>query len=221
MMKTFTRILVLALILIGGPRAHSQTLNWGSEVFSDLVDSHGDALDESLFVFELGSFDMGFIPDETNTSSWFANWRVFDTADYSESMGSFGSSVFVGENVTSSNPSASTISFAGLAAFIWIRNNDNPGVGTEWMLARADSWTFPLTGGDCCDKGLIEWSISDLDTGDTPVWGGQNGVSGAGEYTSTGGPYTLQTYTVVPEPSSALLAAIACLTLLLRRRRRC
>ena len=121
-------------------------------------------------------------------------------------------------DVTSSNPTASTLSFAGLDAYIWIRNDDNPVPGTEWLLTRADNWTFPVVGGDCCNTEVIEWAVSDLDSGNVPVWGRQNDVIGSGEFSSTS-TTGLQTFTFVPEPSSALLAAVAGGFLVLRRRR--
>lgn len=121
-------------------------------------------------------------------------------------------------DVTTSNPTASTMSFAGLDAYIWIRNGDDPVPGTEWLLTRASNWTFPTVGGDCCDTGVVEWAVSDLDPGDVPVWGRQNGVIGSGEFSSTG-TGGLQTFTFVPEPSSAILTAIAAGLLVLRRRR--
>jgi hypothetical protein len=71
---------------------------------------------------------------------------------------------------------------------------------------------------DCCDTGTIEWSVSDLDGSDVPVWGRQNGVAGSGVYSSSD-PSTLQTFTFVPEPSSALLAVLAGGLILLVRRR--
>jgi hypothetical protein len=50
------------------------------------------------------------------------------------------------------------------------------------------------------------------------VWGRQNGVIGSGEFSTTG-TTGLQTFTFVPEPSSALLTAVAAGFLVCRRRR--
>jgi hypothetical protein len=217
-MKRLLVLLTAVCFAAGATSSQAQTLNWGSEAFSDLTDSNGNTLDESLFVFELGSFVNGFVPDDSNTDEWFLNWRVFDTASYEQDNGYFSSTVYIENDVTSSNPSASTISFAGLEAYIWIRNDEDPVEGTEWFLARASDWTFPTTGGDCCDTEVIEWSVSDLTTTDIPEWGRHGGTEGPGEYTVTG-TTGLQTYTFVPEPSTAIMAAIAGLGLVLRRRR--
>jgi len=211
---------VLLLITLGTP-LHAQTLNWGSEIGTTIVDSDGDGVDDR-FVFELGAFDLNFVPDETNYDLWFENWRMFDSTTYNPDFGYYTSTVHIisdlnGEGVYSSNPAASPENFSGLVAYLWIRNADLPGSETEWLLVRADNWVFPITGGDCCDTSVIEWSTSDLTGTNTPLYGSQGGVDGYGEWTfdsSTG----LQTFTFVPEPSSAVLAALGALALLRRRR---
>jgi hypothetical protein len=216
-MKLTTALLTAAAFAVAASRIHAQTLNWGNEVFGDLTDSEGAALDNT-FVFELGSFVGGFVPTSSNLEQWVLNWEVFDRAAYQENLGYFTSTVYVNNDVTTSNPTASTMSFAGLDAYIWIRNQDDPAEGAEWLLTRAADWTFPTVGGDCCDTRVIEWAVSDLEPGDVPVWGRQNGVLGSGEFSSAG-TAGLQTFTFVPEPSSAVLAAIAAGFMLLRRRR--
>ena len=218
-MKRQIALLTVAILALGASCSYGQTLNWSNEVFDDLTDSNGNTLDETLFVFELGSFVNGFVPDETNTDEWILNWRVFDTASYEQDNGHFTSTVYIQNDVTSSNPTASTISFAGLEAYIWIRNDDDPVPGTEWFLARADDWTFPTTGGDCCNTEVVEWSVTDLATTDVPLWGRQGGIEGPGEYSTPPGTTGLQTFTFVPEPSTAIMTAIAGLGLVLRRRR--
>jgi len=217
-----TRILPAALLLVAAtPNIHAQTLNWGSPVGTLVVDSNGDGIDDS-YVFELGAFNLGFIPDENNYEDWALNWMVFDAASYNPAFGYFTSTVNVisevSGNVTSNNPLASPGNFAGLIAYLWIRNDDTPGENTEWLLARANNWTFPLIAGDCCDTSVIEWSVSDLNTGNTPLYGSQGGTEGPGEHPhiSTSG---LQTHTFIPEPSAVILGVIAFAATLLRRRR--
>jgi hypothetical protein len=209
------------LILALGTPLHAQTLNWGSEIGTFIVDSDGDGVDDR-FVFELGAFDLNFTPDESNYELWFENWRMFDSTTYNSEFGYYTSTVHVisdlnGEGVFSSNPEASPENFSELVAYLWIRNADLPGSETEWLLVRADNWFFPRTGGDCCDTSVNEWSTSDLTDTNTPLYGSQGGIPGDGEKTfnSTTG---LQTFTFVPEPSTAVLAALGALALLRRRR---
>ncbi len=163
----------LLLAVLGSPLC-AQTLNWGSPIGTLITDSNGDGVDDT-FIFELGAFALDFTPDEDNVEDWALNWKMFDTATYNPAFGYLTSTVHVvgdvSGGVTSSNPAADPGNFSGLVAYLWIRNSDQPVEGSEWLVVRADNWTFPVTAGDCCDTSVIEWSISDLDTGDTPLWG--------------------------------------------------
>lgn len=220
-MKTYLALLSAVPLMLFGMRSNAQTLDWGSQAFSALVDSKGQTLDNT-FVFELGAFASGFTPSESNVESWLANWSVFDRADYSQANGVFTGQAHMLDNGTSDSPflTPGALSFEGLSAYIWIRKGDLPVEGSEWLVARSTGWTFPMATPGCCDNDLIvQWSVSDLTPSDVPKWGNQGGVDGPGVSTSTGGPYNLQTFTFVPEPSSAMLAALAGAFALTRRRR--
>lgn len=226
-------LLLLGALGFGTGALHSQTINWGSEMFSDLVNSKGETLDNT-FIFELGSFKPTFTPDTSNTEFWFDNWQAFDAAPYNgveadpgDDDGIFGyftSAVQMNSTgrseSTSQTPGA--LSFEGLDAYVWIRNSNVPTIGSEWLLARATGWAFPNADPDCCGNDIpAQWSTSDLFSSDVPVWGSQGGVTGGGEITSVG-VYTLQTATfvaVVPEPSTFLLTLLAGTLLIFRRRR--
>ena len=218
---------------------HALQLNWGSPGATWVVDSDGDGVDDN-YVFELGAFPLGFDPGENDPSLWFENWMVFDAAIYNPMLGLFTSEVSISNQVTSSStmPNVSNESFSGLTAYLWIRDSNEPIPGSEWLLVRADNWTFPTIGEGCCDTGTLEWSISDLDPGDVPGWGWQNddnvpsGTEGPGEFSESGlnardiiAPSTtrtpaLQTATfLVPEPSSALLLLLGASGMVLVRRR--
>src|SRR6476660_4869187 len=80
-------LLALALFALGLSKADSQTLNWGSpfsESFtSNLADSRGNSLDDT-FTFEIGTFSDGFNPNASNAADWYAHWKAFDAASFSE-----------------------------------------------------------------------------------------------------------------------------------------
>jgi hypothetical protein len=218
LMNLHTAIMILALGFASVGVARGQTLNWGNELGDGVTDSHGNPID-SMFVIEIGAFFDDFVPNDGNTEDWIANWQVFDRAVYNADLGYFTSEVYIQNDVTSSNPSASTLSFAGLSAFLWIRKGEDPVEGSEWLLARADDWTFPLIGGDCCNTEVVEWSVSDLSGGAVlPVWGRQTDQEGFGEYTTISGT-GLQTFTFIPEPSSSMMGMIAVFGMVMRRRR--
>ncbi len=213
------RLKVSAVSLLGAAGmgiASGETLNWGSNFFDSLHDSYGNPLDES-FYFQLGFFE-SLMPDETNTGSWIASWRVFDEAEFNPLTGYFTGTAQILADGSSTSPDANQtlgLNFSGNQAYVWARNTTD----TEWFLATNTAWVFPSSADPCCDNSTpVEWAISDLDTaGDVPVWGRQGSKIGSGFYTVTDG-YVLQTFTVVPEPSIMLLAPLAGLALLRRRR---
>ena len=210
MKHSFAKLCCL-IFLLAAVKVQSQTLNWASLTGSEIVDSHGDPLDGS-FIFELGAFTNGFVPDETNIGSWETQWHVFDTAEYSYTPGGLG--YFTGTQDVQNVPAYSSM-FEGLRAYIWIRNDTN----TEHFLATTSSelWKFPLLVPGCCPNGEgATWSVSDLNA-DAPVWGGQMGNEGFGDH-FVSGSFDIQTY-VVPETSSSLLTMLGLGLCIVRRRR--
>jgi len=213
------KCLPLLALLAGATTARSQTLDWGNEVFDNVRDSEGERL-TNAFVFELGAFSAGFTPTEHNVSEWVDHWNVFDRATYNENLGYFASSVTMTADGRSGSPwlTPGSGSFEGLEAFIFIRNGDLPVPMTEWLLARASSWIFPMADPECCPGDLpTQWAVSDMND-ETPLWGPQDGIVGGGiaVFPTTEG---LQTHTFVPEPVTFLLLALGGLTATARRRR--
>lgn len=207
--------------------AGAQQLNWGSAAFSDLVDSKGAVLD-ATFVFEIGAFNAGFTPTESNLSDWRSNWQVFDRAAYNgveEPIDDGISGYFTGtarmlddgrSNSSFMTPSAP--SFEGLDGYLWVRKGDHPIPGSEWLVIRSDNWVFPTAIPGCCDNDTpFDWSTSELDGGDLPKWGKQGSTAGPGEFADSN-DHTLQTYTFVPEPSAALMVILASSLAMIRRR---
>ena len=213
------RALLLACLLLPAV-SRAATLNWGSEIFSTLVDSRGQTLD-NRYQIELGAFAVDFVPDETNIAQWRDHWYIFDTAEYNQEFGYFTSTVEIGPDGKSDSTSATpdAPSFEGKEMYLWIQDNAGAQPGSEWLLTRSATWVFNSISAECCDnEAPIEWSVSDLTELDTPVWGSQGGTAGGGDTTAPG-VYTLQAYALVPEPSAVLLITLAAGAGLLRRRR--
>ena len=227
-MRSLNLPAVVAAMLFAAGGSHAQQIDWGSEIYSSLVDSGGNVLD-SAFVFQIGSFDAGYDPGAHDPSDWLNHWQVFDEASYNGIeepvddgiWGYYTSTANMESDGTSDSPEESpgATSFEGLQAYIWIRNGDNPEPGTEWLVVTTSTWVFPTASTGCCGNSLpLEWSTSDLVGGDVPLWGSQGGTTGPGIYSVTG-PYTLQTFTFVPEPSAMVLIGLGGAFLLGRRKR--
>jgi hypothetical protein len=223
----------LTFALLSKP-ASGATINWGNSAFDTVMDSQGNELSNGSFLFQLGVFDGIFVPDLDNVDQWAANWVVFDASGYNQAADLFYSEARFIEYVGTNNPEGFVVggsdsdapgvnrsyNFAGKQAYIWIRNGVDPVPGTEWFLATlAGSWEFPTPSGECCDNGLtLNWEVQDLGS-TTPIFGAQGASIGGGYATSPTSQNTIQTYTFIPEPSSALLIAASMIVLL--RRRRC
>lgn len=192
-----------------------------STTLESLVDSQGNYLinasNESDFVFQIGTFQTGFNPDNTNTESWIANWIVFGQANFNyippPVIGFEGGMTESGYSI--SPEAEQNFDFSGLPAYLWVYNDTNiNNQDAEWFLGRADNWVFPDITADpncpnCGTEDPIQWALSDFSSTDTPVWGGQSLVEGFGEK-STGDldSFTLQTFNI-PEPGSLVLVVIA------------
>ena len=227
-MKLPKTLLLLPTAIALATPASAVQINWGNVVDSDLRDSYGNSLN-ATYAIQLGFFEkvlgVQFVPTATNAADWSSHWKVFDQAAFNPLAGYFASSVMLNGDGTSSSPSADNdlgLDFSNQDAYIWIHNSETPGVNTEWFLARSSTtsvWRTPDKVADCCDnRAPLEWSVSDLTPGTTPVYGKQGNDAGSGIRSVTG-PYTLQTFTFVPEPSTSLLLALGGVAMVLRRRR--
>lgn len=191
--------------------ARSQTLNGSSFTDSTVVDGSGDALDNT-FIFQIGSFDAGFEPVESNSGDWAATWRVLGTADDACN----GRGCFTGVQQVQDVPPYTTL-FLGLKAYLWIRKSAITGyfLARSAPVLRVNRDMSPALDPGCFPNGEAPtMSVRDLDT---PVWGSQEVYQGGGEFTSPG-PDDIQTLTV-PESGSTMLALLGGGILLLLRRR--
>lgn len=228
-MKAYIRILTFALLCGVTTQATARSIDWGGAVGDSLFDSGGNILD-STYIFEMGSFGSSFIPSELNMDLWLSNWKVFDRAIEGNGWNStdqfIASSANLLLNGTSSEspPLPSNFFAQGEQGYIWAyKANQTYAAGLEWALITnnsldgnsANDWLFPAHSDQ---TGLpLQWRLS---TASTPIFGGLNDLSGAGDYSSTPALFDLQTATtVVPEPGSALLVAVCGFLIQLRRRR--
>lgn len=217
-MKAYLVRIMAAIAALTAVSQAAYTINFGSDVYGDLVDSNGSKLDNS-YHFELGAFAPGFVPSAANINLWLDNWYVFARASYNPTFSHFTLSVQMTDNGLSDNPwlTPGAPSFELKEAYLWIFNNNTTNPGSEWLVTRATNWTFPAAGA-CCGGQPLEWSVSDLKPEDVPLHGKQGDTAGPGIFTDSRS-HLLQTYTFVPEPSAVLLATLGGLTLVLRRRR--
>lgn len=194
------------------------TVNWGTSFESGLATSTGAAMDSS-FTFEIGFFANSFIPTMENISEWEENWRTFDSSTYTGNDGWVTGTAEMNADGTSSSLAADVgVNFSEMEAYVWVYNVTSTGFQAEWFLARNESWVFPTASGDdeCCDDRIVQWSLDDLGTGDTPVIGAHGEVTGGG-VASQPGVHTIQTY-AIPEPGSLWLMTLSLCACFRRRR---
>lgn len=225
---TFTRsfgALLLALVLISVP-ARASTITWSSIFNDSLFNNNGQPLDDT-FSFEVGSFG-AFVPTIYNVDQWVANWKVFD-AVFAPDVNGWNSvdQFFVGLATHdtaghSDSPDANpTHVFAmGEQVYLWAYNSKVIAPTSEWALVTDlnapsnPSWPWLIP--DPADTASsFEWQLADADSA---IWGGVNGIRGAGDFGATPALFSLQT-AVVPEPGSVILLLAAAAAHVIRRAR--
>lgn len=220
-------LIAALLLLASGFRSEARTINWGSAVGDTLLTSNGVLLSD-VFTFELGTFG-GFVPSVSNLDQWGANWKIFDRAiapaidGWDSGSGFFsGTATLEADGTSDSSPPLPAFTFTeGEQAYIWVYNTLAVDSTTEWALVTnnsldgnpLDDWLMPAHSAQVQQP--LEWRLSNA----TEVpFGGLNDDEGPGDYTVTPPSFELQTHTV-PEPSSILLAMLAGLAGISRRRR--
>ena len=188
------------------------TVNWGNALGDLLVDSENNPIfADETFTFQLGAFTDGASPYSTSVQDWSSNWAVFDETTLNEPFSNgefiFSSTADLQADGTSSSAFATeNYDFSGAELYLWVFNeNDQIEEGTEWFLARIESWTLPdvtAEGGcDDCPTDPLEFPYSDLIGGGiTPVFGGLEAQTGDGYFIDRNTGAQLQTFAVIPEP---------------------
>jgi hypothetical protein len=225
-------LLALGLLCLGcTATTQARTIAWGSDPNDVMLNSNGAALTDA-YSFELGTFG-SFVPTAANVDDWASNWKVLDRAvapgvnGWNSAFGWVSGTVSVEPDQTGSRADLTQHVFAvGEQAYMLAYNNLAFGApNAELALITddssdgvvADNWTIPVSATH--DPTFIEWTLA---SSSTVVFGGLKSVQGPGAYTAPSGGFALQTHTdpvPVPEPSSALLGAMA-LGLIQARRKR-
>lgn len=179
---------IVAMLAVLPALGEAQTINWGSEVWSNLIDSNGDPLYSSSYVFELGAFETTFTPLESNVTSWADNWHPFDRTIYDEGSSYFTSFAYMNPaDGTSDNPIAGSTDFSDLPAYLWVRNTLGEDAAFlpsgEYLLTRDARWIFPPLVEDPPADVPLQWSVGDFlkdgsTTGVTVLKTGTTGNSG-------------------------------------------
>lgn len=237
MKKNTPLIMALLGLALGAPLAEGQTVAWGTSVSENPLsfDSKGN-VDNEVMTWQLGWFNDGFIPDQTNYLEWAANWNAVSggPSDTGEGIHQFWDDIFWAVSVNTADVGAAA---AGKQEYIFAFN-DLGLIGTdqgEALLLRQDGFLFPAspTPGDSFD--IADNPYDTNDDALTVIWGrvdrnmtGQGGiVTGGGEFSmlvadsnapELQGTFEAQFATWVPEPSTALLGAIGSLALMRRKR---
>jgi hypothetical protein len=106
---------------------------WSSDANAVNRDSNDLAMDAG-FRFELGVFTGTFVPTPANKNQWAANWNAAQRTGYNSTDANFSAAFDPPENDGEFT--------AGKAAYIWgFRGTP---VSAEWILFRANSWSWPF-----------------------------------------------------------------------------
>lgn len=126
------RILGMAAGLAGNMAFGQVTIIWNSEANAVNLTSAGQPMDGE-FRFELGVFGDGFVPTAGNVADWAAHWTAAQRMPYDAS-----SKRYSGTHDPPDNDVPFTVD---TPAYVWGFRGD--GVSNEWILFRAESWTWP------------------------------------------------------------------------------
>jgi hypothetical protein len=203
-MKTKLASLLLAGLVLSAPLANAYpTISWQNQLFDPL---------------ELGTFD-ALVPTADNTGLWETSWKLLSVGNWSSGSQTFGNNFTFNPDGTVNGLAGSDTFAAGEQVYLWVRCNN------EWSLVTdnsagsgsSDIWVLPNPASDPGES--ITWV---LNSANTPVIGGVNGIQSGTPYSyDPGTNFRLQTAVLpVPEPAGALLVAGAGLLSILGRRRK-
>ena len=151
---TAISISAAAMLLAVAARAGT-TIGFGSSVGATNLTSSGELVDQS-FVFQLGTFESGFVPTAANTDEWLGAWREAsdiegqplegNTAPYrTQELGEPFPPGMRANNFTSSvtlDHNAPPFDLGG-QLFIWGYDRRALPGAAEWILISDPSWIWP------------------------------------------------------------------------------
>ena len=207
---------LILLVLSTGLSHAVNTISWQKSEFdlSPMYTNSGGSFGAD-FTFQLGTFDT-LTPTLSNIDQWEADWQLLSVGNWDHTTQSFGDPFTFNSDGTVVGLAGSATFTEGEQAYLWVRNNSND----QWALVT------DLSGGNSTDQWLLPSMtnlssgayIWELETADTVIVGGVNGIQSGTPYSyDPGTAFRLQT-AAIPEPGSALL--IACCSLLSLSRRR-
>lgn len=214
-------------------------INWNSFLngpSSTLILTDATTIPTNGYTFALGSFGNipmstnAFVPSLTNISQWSGQFKIFDTADYTDAPDPYfsGMATLLNDRTSTSTNATPGATFApGERVYIWIYNSFdllaiNP--PTQWALfsgpavsgdTNFPAWVWPENTIEPCCLALT-WNVAEANE---PAFGGVNGDRGPGEYEETPEEFQVQ-LAVVPEPSVFALVGLGGVLLAIRRRLR-
>ncbi len=220
----------LGLLFVSCEDSHAINIAWGTGQFDSFVDSDGILLDGSYTAY-LGRFS-SIAPSAANLSSWVSDFLVFDSTPVNLSglgSDSFSSSANLQLDQTSDSPTATPAATfpVDTQAYVWLRNQDTVDPNMEWALYTDSSWGFSLGTASHDPGNEVQWFLSG--TPNTDVFGMTNHDGIDSNYDLPGAPevrtdpkvsFDIQTGTIIPEPSSTLLALVGLMGMVLMRGRR-
>ena len=128
----------LFLASAAGLWAQSQSINFGSDIAVGL-NSDNSAWTANVFTFQLGSFDVGFIPSSSNVNDWLTNWNVANQGGQTGTaawLDDGGDLYFAGSGAITSL----TAPFAASTQlYIWGFDSTANGEN-EWILLTSANW---------------------------------------------------------------------------------
>lgn len=168
----------LLLWILALPLASRATvIEWFSDKATHL-DSTGNPM-TSDFQFQLGVFSDDFQPTASNVADWLAHWNVADATHYVAGSQRFGSSYQADDNEAPFLVGAPT----------WIMGTRQTATGTEKILLRRTTWSWPVATDPTFPTGPtgLQWRVNGTADGLVVVLGSVN---------PGGSPFLMQTASV-------------------------